>query len=229
VKHRQIKSPRSSNPDADLNLFPVFFNLQGRRCVVAGGGPVAQRKAGQLLECGARVLIVSPSATQQIKAWSSEGQLIWRRHAWTREHAAGAFMVFAATSSSRTNRIIAATCREKGILVTVADNPELCDFMVPAVLRRKALSVAISTRGNSPMLARKIRGELEQILTDAHGEFVDLLGALRRKLRQSVPDARQRRKIFETIADSDILALLKAGKRTEAKRRVRQCILSSQD
>jgi len=218
-----------SGADTDHNLFPVFFNLKGRRCVIAGGGLVAQRKAGQLLECGARVSIVSPSVTQQIKAWHAEGQLTWCRHAWTREYIAGAFMVFAATSSSRTNRSIAATCRQQGISVTVADNPELCDFIVPAVLRRKALAVAISTRGNSPMLARKIRTELEQILTDAHGEFVDILGGLRRRLRRSVPDARRRRKIFETIVDSDILALLKAGKRNEAEKQVRQCILSSQD
>jgi siroheme synthase-like protein len=100
---------------------------------------------------------------------------------------------------------------------------------MPAVLRRKALAVAISTRGSSPLLARKIRAELEQILTDAHGEFIDMLGDLRRRLRRSVPDARRRRKIFETIADSDILALLKEGKRAEAEKRVRQCILSSPD
>jgi precorrin-2 dehydrogenase/sirohydrochlorin ferrochelatase len=229
VKQQQTKPPRSTGAHADEHLFPVFFNLQGRQCVVAGGGTVAQRKTAQLLECGARVVIVSPSATQQIKAWSSQGRLTWRRGAWTTGHLAGAFMVFAATASSRTNKSIAAACRKQGILVTVADSPALCDFFMPAVLRRKALAVAISTRGSSPLLARKIRAELEQILTDAHGEFIDMLGDLRRRLRRSVPDARRRRKIFETIADSDILALLKEGKRAEAEKRVRQCILSSPD
>jgi precorrin-2 dehydrogenase / sirohydrochlorin ferrochelatase len=209
-------------------LYPVFLRLHDKLCVICGGGAVACRKVKNLLPCGAIVKVISPTADQRMKTWALRGRLTWHETKFSARHLTGAHMVFAVTDDRTENARISALCRKKGIPVNIADDPAGCDFFVPSVLRRKSLAVAVSTAGMSPMFARTIRKELEQTLTGAYGEFLDLLGDQRGTIQRAITDSARRRKIFKRLVASDILDLLKAGRKKEAKHRIQQCISSSQ-
>jgi precorrin-2 dehydrogenase/sirohydrochlorin ferrochelatase len=210
-------------------LFPLFIRLDSRPCLVVGGGKVAGRKVDGLLEAGAAVTVVSPEAIAQIQRLASQGRIAWRQKTFSTDDLHGFFLAMAATGDAAANERIAAACREQGILINVADEPQLCDFFVPAVLRRGALSIAIATDGKSPLLASKIKADLEQIITEPYGEFLELLGRQRELIKNTVPDSGTREAIFRSLVYSDILDLLAAGKQDEAQERIRQCISSQQD
>ena len=209
--------------------YPLFLRLDGRACLVAGGGKVAGRKVDALLEADAVVTVVSPEATAEIQRFVSQGRVAWRQKAFSPDDLQGSFLVMAATGDAAVNKRIAAACRELGILINVADKPQLCDFFVPAVLRRGALSIAIATEGKSPLLASKIKADLEQIITEPYGEFLELLGRQRELIKKTVPDIGRREAIFRSLVYSDILDLLAAGKHDEAQERIQKCISSQQD
>ncbi|MEI6128218.1 MAG: bifunctional precorrin-2 dehydrogenase/sirohydrochlorin ferrochelatase, partial [Pseudomonadota bacterium] len=160
--------------------------------------------------------------------WAAKDLLTWHKKKFGETDLDGAFMAFAATNSSIGNKQVLDACNRKGILVNAADAPFSCDFFVPSVVRKKSLTLAISTEGKSPLFARKLREELEQFLTDAHGEFLELLGKARETLQHAIPHSSRRKMILKALVYSDILSLLKAGKRKEAQERIEQCILSLQ-
>ena len=205
-------------------LFPVFFNLTKKPCIIIGGGNVAQRKAAALIECGAMIKVVSPSAEDKIRLWASNRLLTWHEKKFTDDDLDGVFIAFAATDNIDENRKVTEACSRKSIMVNVVTGPEQSDFTVPSVLRRKALCIAISTSGKSPLFAKRLRSELEKIVTQEYGEFLEMLGAQREIIKQSVPDLSQRAKIFKALVYSDVLELLKAGKREKAKERIEQCM-----
>ena len=210
-------------------LFPLFIRLDGRICLVVGGGKVAGRKVDGLLEAGAAVTVVSPEATTHIQRLASQGRIALLQKAFSPDDLNGSFLVIAATGDAAVNGHVAAACRAQAILINVVDEPGLCDFFLPAVLRRGALSIAIATEGKSPLLASKLRTELEQIITEPYGEFLELLGQQRELIKKTVPDRARREAIFRALVDSDIFNLIVAGKQDEAQERIRTCILSQQD
>ncbi len=220
---------RITNHEPHGHLFPVFLKVKDRLCVIIGGGNVARRKAEDLLPCGAKLQVVSPAVVEPIEQWAEQGLLTWHAKQFTEEDLSGACIVFAATDNSDENRHVVTLCNNKGVLVNVVDDPQQCDFFVPAVLRRKALAVAIATAGKSPLFARKLRTELEEIITDEYGEFLEMLGSQRERIKRTVSDISERRRIFEALIDSDILELLKSGKPEKAKERLEQCLSSLQD
>ena len=210
-------------------LFPLFIRLDGRICLVVGGGKVAGRKVDGLLEAGAAVTVVSPEATTHIQRLASQGRIALLQKAFSPDDLNGSFLVIAATGDAAVNGHVAAACRAQAILINVVDEPGLCDFFLPAVLRRGALSIAIATEGKSPLLASKLRTELEQIITEPYGEFLELLGQQRELIKKTVPDRARREAIFRSLVESDIFDLIVAGKQDEAQERIRTCILSQQD
>lgn len=210
-------------------LFPIFLNLQDKTCLLIGGGVVAERKIATLLEYGTRVRIVSKAITAQIEQWHRENRVEIALRDFCEEDLEGVFLVFAATNDSEVNRKVSQCCREKEILVNVVEHPEQGDFFVPSILRRDDLTVAISTAGKSPAFARRLRRELEAIITPAYGEFVDLLGEVRRCLQEQVPDIRRRKQILESLVYSDILDLIQVGDKDKAKEKIRQCMSFWQD
>lgn len=209
-------------------LYPLFMKIAGRPCLVAGGGAVALRKVGGLLAAGAAVTVVSPEVTAELHNLFRQGRIAWRQKPFAAADLDGRFFVMAATDDPAVNAGIAALCRERAIPVNVADEPELCDFLVPSVVRRGSLAVAVSTEGKSPLLARKLREELEQQLPAAYDEFLELLGRQREAVKQ-LPDARRREAVLRALVYSDILDLLAAGNKQEAQERIQQCISSQQD
>jgi len=164
-------------------MYPVFVDLAGRRCVVIGGGPVAEGKVNGLLAAGALVTVVSPTLTPALADAARAGRIGHRRRAYHESDLAGAVLAFVATADVAVNAAVAADGRRRGLLVNAADDPRHCDFILPSVLRRGALAVAVSTGGASPALARAVRQEIERTIGDDYATLVDVAGDVRRALR----------------------------------------------
>ena len=143
-------------------LFPIFLKLEGRTCLVVGAGPVGEGKIRSLLESGAQVRVVSPSATSQVRDWLESNRISWEPREFESADLEGIFLVVAATSSTEVNDTIFAEAQLRQVLCNVVDVPDRCDFYYPSVVRRGDLQIAISTAGDSPLLAQRLRKELEQ-------------------------------------------------------------------
>ncbi|WP_337999080.1 bifunctional precorrin-2 dehydrogenase/sirohydrochlorin ferrochelatase [Desulforamulus hydrothermalis] len=202
-------------------LYPIFVKLAGRLCLVVGGGQVAERKVGSLLECGARVIVVSPEVTPAIKEWADQGKLELRRRAYHTSDLAGVFLVFAATNRSEINRQVTEDCLARNLAVNVADDPDACNFYVPSVIRRGKLAIAVSTGGASPALAARIRRLLERQFGPEYQEFMEILADVRSQVLQDVTDIEQRRKIFSHLVESDIIELLRNKEYDQVKERIK--------
>lgn len=211
------------------HLYPINVSLEGKRCLIVGGGKVAERKAESLLFYNPVLCLVSPQVEGRIEQWANEGLLEWIPRTFEENDLNGVLIVFIATNDNQVNQSIAAACREKGILVNAVDDPPNCDFYVPSVLRRNALTVAVSTEGNSPLYAARLRRELEAIITEDHGKYVDILGQLRQEIKNSSLDMEQRKQILDNLVNSDILELIQAGLDDEAEERIKVCMSSLRD
>jgi precorrin-2 dehydrogenase/sirohydrochlorin ferrochelatase len=189
----------------------MMVDLGGKRCLVAGGGTVAERKATLLVECGANVEVVSPAATARLTALARGGRVRWRRRPVRTSDLTGAFLVVAATDDPEVNRQLAERVRKVGGLVNVADDPGACTFLVPAVVRRGELTIAISTGGGSPALAKKLRQRLEQTVGPEYEAFLAVLRAVRERTRQAVADPEARQAIYRRAVESDLFEQVARG------------------
>ncbi len=201
-------------------LFPVSIDLQGRSCLIIGGGKVAARKAENLLEYGCQVTMVSPRCEETVSTWAKNGLITYLQREFKEEDLDHSFLVFIATDDRGLNSRISSLCRERGILVNAVDDPPHCDFYVPAILRRGPLTLAISTEGKSPAFAGRLRRDLEEIITDDYGKFVEILGEQREYIKENISDLERRKAVFEKLVYSDILDLLKAGEEEKAREKV---------
>ncbi|RYD01995.1 hypothetical protein N752_26445 [Desulforamulus aquiferis] len=191
------------------NLYPIFLDLGNKPCLVIGGGLVAERKLEALLACQANVILVSPRVTPHIKDWSEQGKLMLVRRNYQRKDLQGVCLVFAATDSQEVNNQISKDCVELNLPVNVVNDPDKGTFQVPSVVRRGKLTIAVSTGGSSPLLAAKIRRQLEVQYGQEYAEFIELLSDVRRQVLSNVDDIAQRKAIFNDLVESDILELLK--------------------
>ena len=207
-----------------MHLFPIYINLQNKRCLVIGGGQVALRKVENLLEYEADITVVSPRAEKGIAMLAQQGVITWHKRQFAEDDLADSFLVFIATDDNSINVYIGQLCKKEGILVNAVDDPPNCDFYVPSVIRRNSLVLAVSTEGKSPLYAQKLRRELEEIITEAHGKFVDLLGEQREIIKTKVEDIRIRQEIYKALVCSDALELLQAGEEEKARERIGECM-----
>jgi siroheme synthase-like protein len=200
--------------------YPVMLDLAGRPCLVVGGGPVAERKIDGLLAADARVTVVSPSLTPALLTLAAEARLHWRPREYLAGDAAGFAFVMVAASDASVSEAIAAECRARGIWINCADDPARCDFILPAVFRRGALTVAVSTGGVSPTMARLVREELEARLPDDLALLTDVMGDVRRSLREGgiALDAER----WWQALDGELRSLAAAGRTAEAQARLRE-------
>jgi precorrin-2 dehydrogenase / sirohydrochlorin ferrochelatase len=162
-------------------LYPIFLNLDGKRCVVVGGGAVANRKARKLLQARAEVVAISPEVKPELESVATEVH----RRPYREGDLEGASLVFAATNRREVNAAVTREARGRGIPVNVADEPSEGDFALPSVLRRGQLQVAVSTGGASPTLARRVRNELESAFDSEWAGVVEALGRARRNGRRA--------------------------------------------
>ena len=164
-------------------LYPMFVELTGRRCVVIGGGAVAEGKVNGLLPVGAAVTVVSPVVSEALAAMARAGRIEHRRRRYRDGDLVDVALAFTATGDARVNAAVAAEGRRRGVWVNAADDPAHCDFILPAVVRRGALAIAVSTGGASPALARAVREEIERTIGGDYATLVDVAGDVRRALR----------------------------------------------
>jgi precorrin-2 dehydrogenase/sirohydrochlorin ferrochelatase len=203
-----------------MKYYPVFLDLRERSCVVVGGGRVAERKALSLLEAGANVTVVSPSLTHKLQELSSSGKITHLAKTFEEEDIAGASIVIAATGLPEVNSGIGRLCRKKQILVNVIAPPGESSFIVPSVVDRGALLIAISTSGESPALSKRIRMELEKTFGPEYDLFLQRMSLLRSRLMGQIEDEAERGRVFQAVANSDVLDLLRQGKLHEADHRI---------
>lgn len=202
--------------DDIIAYYPVSLNIGGRKCVVVGGGEVALRKVKVLLEHGADVEVISPDLCTELVRLAESGEISVRNHAYKTGNLAGAFLAIAATDDAKINRQAAAEARSKAILVNVVDDAENSDFILPSYLRRDGLTIAVSTAGQSPALARKIRTRLEKEITDQYGTLTRLIAEVRAETkREGIKIADDH---WQEALDIDLLLeLLKKGEIEKAK------------
>ncbi len=182
----------------------MFIDLNGKVCLVVGGGRVAERKVRTLLACGAQVRVVSPDVCKGVRALHKAKRIELAERVYNLADLKGAALVFAATNDVLTNKRVSQDARKKKIPVNVADSPDLCDFIVPAVVTRDPVVIAISTSGTLPMLARKLREEIERLLSKDLAHYATKVGRLRKLLMERVGDGSKRRKILNEISKVSI-------------------------
>ncbi len=201
--------------------FPVFLRVRGAKALVVGGGSVALRKCRDLLAAGAVVSAVAPSFCRALRRISSV-QLSERR--FRASDLRGAALVVAATGSAEVNERVAAEARRRGIPVNVVDRPELSTFIVPAVLRRGPIVVAVSTGGASPALARNLRDRISETISSGFGRHAAFLSRVRPLVLKKISDARHRRRILERLAEDDVREMIERGNSRRARAILREMI-----
>ncbi|PYI52208.1 precorrin-2 dehydrogenase/sirohydrochlorin ferrochelatase family protein [Paenibacillus flagellatus] len=193
-------------------LYPMMADIAGRPCLIVGGGTVAERKAAGLLDAGAAVTVVSPDVTPRIAAWAAEGRLSHISRAYESADGEGMALVFAATDRPDVNERVHADATSRGQPVNVADRPELCSFVVPAVWRRGHLLVAVSTSGTSPMASARIRDRIEAAIGDGIDAFLEFADEYRRLVQARVPDPARRKELLGRLFADEALELVRAGR-----------------
>jgi siroheme synthase-like protein len=201
-----------------IPYYPVALDLRDRLCLVVGGGPVAEAKVEGLLAAGARVTVVSPELTESLTAWAIDGRIIHRPHRYRPDDLDGQQLVFSASDQREVTEAVAGEARRRGLWVNAADDPAFCDFLLPSVLRRGRLVVAVSTGGASPALAARVRRDLEAYFAPEYEELVELAAEVRAELRSRAhrPGGAAWRDAF----DGELIELLGEGRRAEAKARL---------
>ncbi len=205
-------------------FYPVYLNLKDKRVLVVGGGEVAGRKVESLLESEASVVVISPDVTQHLAALADRNQIEWRKRKYTKGDCAGAALVFSATNDPEISRAVYAEATERGIFVNTADQPALCSFIMPAVVRRGDIGIAISTSGTSPALAARLRRKISRVIGPEYAQFSQLMVRARGEIRSRVASERERKELHYRIIDSDIIKLLRSNDREAAERRLHEMI-----
>lgn len=198
--------------------YPIFTDLHGRRCVVIGGGMVAQRKVTTLLGYGARISVISPRVTHRLLTYVREGTIRYLARPFRPADLRGAWLVYAATNDQRINEQVYRVATRSRIFTNVVDQKPLCSFIAPAIVKRGDLVIAISTGGGSPSLAKRLRRELGESIGSDYARMLRLLGGLRGVAKRRLPSYRDRKGYFDHLIGGRIFALVRAGKPTEARR-----------
>ncbi len=196
----KIAPGRNECMSEQRQLFPMMLDLAGRRCVVIGAGAIGEGKIQGLLATRAKLTVLAPEATLTVQQWARQGSIDFIQRAFEPGDLDGAFLVVAATSSAEVNHRIHDEARRRGVLCNVVDDPEHCDFFYPAVVRRGALQIAISTSGVSPAFARRLRRQLEAQFGEEYGAWLDRVARRREEVLRNVTDAAERRRILEELA-----------------------------
>jgi precorrin-2 dehydrogenase / sirohydrochlorin ferrochelatase len=194
-------------------LFPMFVKLEGRNVLVVGAGKVGEGKIQSLLDSGAGIRVVAPEATQRVREWAKSGAIALEERVFSCDDLDGIFLVIVATAARSLNEVVFREAGERGILCNVVDVPELCDFFYPAVVRRGDLQIAISTGGQSPSLAQKLRQQLERQFGAGYAEWVAELGRTRREVLRSDLTPEEKRFLLQSLASEEAFQAMVSAKR----------------
>jgi siroheme synthase-like protein len=204
-----------------MSLLPIFMRLEGRRCLVVGAGTVAQTKIESLRAAGASITVVAPQAIAPIRELAAEGAVTWRERAFEPADLDGAFLVIAATNAPGINHAVYQESLRRNVLCNAVDDPPNCDFYFGSVVARGDLQIAISTAGESPALAQRLRREIDAQLPDDLGPWLSELGALRREVRAGTPPGEARNQLLHELAQRHLCSSPTCPTREFARDRVR--------
>ena len=196
--------------------YPIFLDIEDRNVVIIGGGAVCARKAETMLKYGARVTVVAPAFHEDIEAYAREEKISVRRKTYEATDLDGASIVIASTDDACVNGRVARDCRRRKIPVNVVDVTHLCEFIVPAIVEKGSIQLAVSTGGKSPALARTLKEDLKILVGPEYTEANDLLGSLRPGAKKVLPTDADRKRFFDGLLERGILTMLREGKRREA-------------
>lgn len=205
-----------------MRYYPIFLDLQGRHCIVVGGGTIAEGKVEGLLAAGARVSVISPTLTLRLRALADDHIIGYHAREYHEGDLAGAFMVVSATDEKPVNEQVWAEANERQQLVNVVDDVPFCNFIAASLVRRGDLTIAISTSGNAPALAVRLREWLEGQIGNEYAHFLELAGTIRAPLAQKFPSFAERKRRWYDLVDSDVLDLLRHGQEAAAHHRIEE-------
>jgi uroporphyrin-III C-methyltransferase/precorrin-2 dehydrogenase/sirohydrochlorin ferrochelatase len=203
-----------------MNHFPAFLDLDGRRCLLVGGGEIAARKLRLLLKARAVVTVVAPQVGDEIADLAARGEVRWIRRGFAPEDVSGQAVVLAATGLAEVDERVAAAAHAAGRPVNVVDRADLSSFIVPAIVDRDPVVVAISTAGTAPVLARRLREQIESLLPAGLGRLARLAGSFRGAVRANLADGNARRRFWERFFDGPIAERILAGDERGARERM---------
>ena len=205
-----------------MSLFPIFLKLAARPCIVVGAGNIAESKIESLLTAEASVTVIAPDALPRVQAWATSGELTWKQREYCPGDLAGAFLVVAATATAVVNRAVYAEATAANILCNAVDDPPFCDYYFPSVVRRGELQIAISTAGESPALAQRLRKEINAQLPLDTGEWLMELGRLRREVTAVEPVCEERKLLLHQLAQREVCGFAECPSRLRARQHARE-------
>jgi precorrin-2 dehydrogenase/sirohydrochlorin ferrochelatase len=194
-----------------MRYYPVYLDIQHKKCLVVGGGSVGTRKVNTLVECGALVTVVSPKISEALASLADHHAIDIQRRGYQSTDLNGVFLVIGATSDERLNQQISNDAERLNILCNIADRPAACNFILPAIVHRGDLVIAISTSGNSPAFAKKLRKDIEKQYGAEYAAFLQLMGAIRQRLLQADHAPEAHKPIFNQIIQSKIIDRIREG------------------
>ncbi|MBS1790659.1 MAG: bifunctional precorrin-2 dehydrogenase/sirohydrochlorin ferrochelatase [Acidobacteria bacterium] len=200
-----------------MRYYPVYLDLKGRAVLVVGGGLIAEGKAIQLVEAGAQVRVVSPDLTPRLAALAERGQIEYRQDKFEIGDLKNVSLVISATNDQATNEKVARLAAKLGLLHNVVDQPALCSFITPALITRGDIQISVSTGGGSPSVAQRVKREIGELIGDEYGELLEIAAEMRAEAKRLIPDFEQRRKVLHAFVESQVIEILREGKREEAR------------
>ena len=194
-----------------MRYYPVYLDIKDRDCLVIGGGSVGTRKVLTLISCGANVTVVSLDATEKLQKLSNNGVIKLKERSFQNTDLDDRFLVIGATDNQELNFKIHAEAERRGLLCNIADRPKACNFILPSIVNRGDLIIAISTSGKSPAFAKRLRKQLEAEFGDEYAEFLNLMGVIRKKLLSQDHEPEAHKHLFEQLIERDPVKMLKDG------------------
>ena len=192
-----------------MRYYPINLDIQKRNCLVVGGGGVGTRKVDNLLKCGARVTVISPEISTKLQDLSKTEPLTLKFRPYRSADLEGMFLVIGATDDEALNQQISRDAEARNTLCNIADRPEVCNFILPAIVQRDDLVITISTSGKSPALAKKLRKKLDRQFGQEYGDMLKLMGAIRKKLLSQDHEPEAHKPLFEQLIDNGMLDLIR--------------------
>jgi siroheme synthase-like protein len=207
-----------------MRYYPIYLDLKERDVLVVGGGAIAEGKTLQLVEAGARVTVVSPELTEALRAAADRNEISYLNGFFVEENLNGMFLVVSATDDRKVNEKVAKAAGERGLLCNVVDQPDLCNFITPALITRGELQISVSTGGGSPTLTQRVKREVAALIGEEYGALLELAAEMRAEAKERISDFERRKETLRAFVESGALNMIRAGRPDEARALARQFI-----